>query len=364
MSVYLGLMSGTSMDGIDVALVDVASNKLLAAKTISFPNTIKKQLFELITERQCRLQELAKLNVVIGRAFADAANQLIKSTDMLPTQIQAIGSHGQTIAHDADGDIPYTIQLGCPHTIAELTGCKVVADFRTKDIVLGGRGAPFAPIYHDVLFGHIEKSLALVNIGGIANVSFLNQGKPPTGFDTGPGNCLMDAWIGKHHQQPYDKHGAFAAMGQVIDPLLKRLISDPYIKKTGPKSIGKEYFSLSWLDGYIDNSPYTPEDVQATLLAFTARTVADAIISSSNQPVKILICGGGAHNKQLLSTLADYLPQHLVQTTAAHGINPDYIEAMLIAWLASKALSNQALDMRAITGANKPAILGTIYHPA
>lgn len=360
MSVYLGLMSGTSMDGIDVALMDFQNNQLIAGRTYRYSEETQARLFAILQEKTASLASISQLNVLIGRDFAHAALALIEEANQPHHTIRAIGSHGQTIAHDAQALIPYTWQLGCAHTIAAMTGIDVVADFRTRDLANGGRGAPFAPLYHQALFQRqSNQSLVLVNIGGIANVSFFH-GKQVLGYDTGPGNCLMDAWIQRHQDQPYDKQGAWAQEGKVQAELLAALCADPYFNLPYPKSIGKEYFSLDWLQQCAEGHE-SPEDIQATLLQLTAWSIAAAIRGQDDKIDVLAVCGGGAHNQALLHALQEELPTTEVMSTEMLGVSPDFIEAMMFAWFAEKAIQKIPLDMHAITGAKKPAILGVIY---
>lgn len=359
MNLFIGLMSGTSMDGIDAALVDLSTQALIDGVTIPYSQSARDAIQEVLDGHHTP-GSLSQLNTLLGQEFAHAVQILLKKSNTTPSQVKAIGSHGQTLCHNTKTSIPYTVQLGCAHTIAELTSITVVADFRTRDVVLGGQGAPFAPVYHQALFNHLRPHpVAVVNIGGIANLTWLN-GDCVRGFDTGPGNCLMDAWIKKHHHHPFDKDGAWAASGTVIDELLNNLLADPYFIQPAPKSLGKEYFNDSWLYTRLQ-SHYLPQDVQATLLAFTAVTVGDSIKAQAATPSQVLICGGGAHNGQLLANLQQQLPEIPVQSTEKVGVNPDFIEAQLFAWLAEKALTGTALDLSQVTGAKGRAVLGAIY---
>ena len=360
MKLFIGLMSGTSMDGIDAALVDVNTNTLIKGITRPYSDKAKEWLHAVLNGVQTTPAVLSHLNTLLGREFALAAHQLLETAKVTPQQVVAIGSHGQTLCHDATAEIPYTVQLGCAHTIAELTGILVVADFRARDLVVGGQGAPFAPIYHEALFKEDAMPLAVVNIGGIANVTYLVPGVDVCGYDVGPGNCLMDAWIKKHLNVAYDAGGEWAATGQVMPPLLTTLLADPYFNLPPPKSLGKEYFSDAWLARYLQPND-APEDVQATLLALTATTIADAIQKSHLQCRSVAICGGGAHNIMLQNALIKQLPDLHVSSTKTFGIDPDFIEAMMFAWLADKTLSHTPLDLTRITGAKNRAILGAIY---
>lgn len=364
MTLYIGLMSGTSMDGIDAAVVDIKTNQLIDGLTIAYSQPAKLFLDEVLRAKGVSLGLLGQLNRILGIEFANAVNQLLKQSNLKSSDIVAIGSHGQTLCHDAADDIPYTLQLGCGHTIAELTQIPVVADFRTRDIVLGGQGAPFAPLYHEALFSQLNCPLAVVNIGGIANLSVITPGKATEGFDTGPGNCLMDAWIYAKLGKAYDAGGSWAASGQVIERLLESLQEDVYFKKAAPKSIGKEYFSLAWLNYHINtlsDKRLNPEDIQATLLLLTALSVSTAILALPSSPKRVLICGGGVHNLFLLSKIRQMLPGLIVTSTQTQGVDPDYLEAMMFAWLADKAMNKISLNTPSITGARGPGLLGVIY---
>ncbi|OCH99278.1 anhydro-N-acetylmuramic acid kinase [Legionella jamestowniensis] len=358
--IYIGLMSGTSMDGIDAAMIELESNSFIAGITKPYSQKAKDFLEQVLQEKKQSLPTYSQLNTMLGREFAKAALTLIEQVHLPCSNIKAIGSHGQTLYHDATAEIPYTVQLGCGHTIAESTGITVVADFRTRDLIVGGQGAPFAPIYHQALFKNQPLPLVVVNIGGIANLSYLSEDSTVHGYDTGPGNCLMDAWIKRNLGQEYDKNGEWAASGKVIESLLTDLLQDSYFKKAQPKSIGKEYFSLAWLERHL-KPEYSHADIQSTLLMLTVHTIARAVNFEKKPPSQVLICGGGAHNLTLLNALGLLLQDIPVKSTNAYGVNPDFIEALMFAWLANKTLTSEALDMHLITGAKRPAILGTIY---
>lgn len=361
MKLMIGLMSGTSMDGIDAALVDVSENRLVAGLTKPYSSSLQNQLLNLNTDNPISVSTLYQLNTRIGREFASAVLDLLNTASVDKSDVIAIGSHGQTISHDAMAEIPYTVQLGCAHTIAETTSLTVVADFRTRDLVLGGKGAPYAPLYHAVLFqNQINIPMAIVNIGGISNVSYLFADRDVSGYDIGPGNCLLDAWAQLHINKKYDQNGLWAASGKVIDSLLKKLLSDPYFFIALPKSISKEYFSLTWLKSYLQGFE-NPADVQATLVAFTANSIAAAIKNIQPSIKQVVICGGGAHNVTLMREIQTKLPNILLDSSSKFGVDPDYLEAMMFAWLADKALSRTPVDLRNITGAKKPSILGAVY---
>ncbi len=365
MQLFIGLMSGTSMDGIDAALVDVSNHRLIKGITRPYSSATYAYLRDVLEGKKNSLPMLSQLNTLLGREFAEAVHELLKQANISFKHVTAIGSHGQTLCHDATADIPYTLQLGCGHTIAALTGIPVVADFRTRDVVLGGQGAPFAPLYHQVLFGQFNNektndATAVVNVGGIANVTFLAPNEPVQGYDTGPGNCLMDFWIQKHLNKPFDAGGEWANSGCVIESLLSTLLSDTYFKLSAPKSLDKAYFSPHWLEQHLSPDDL-PQDVQATLLTLTATTISEAILSSHLTIKQVMICGGGVHNHLLLNAISTLLPLVDVMSTQSVGVSPDFLEAMMFAWLAQQRLNQTPLDLRSITGAMRPAVLGAIY---
>jgi anhydro-N-acetylmuramic acid kinase len=359
MALYIGLMSGTSMDGIDAALVEMPSNTLIYGNTTKYPDEVKSRIDSIISGNPISLSAICQLNTLIGREFAKATINVLKNAELTPQDISAIGSHGQTVCHDTRSNIPYTLQLGCAHTISSYTGISVVADFRTRDIVHGGQGAPFAPLYHQELLSPIEERVAVVNIGGISNISVIDPIQKTVGWDIGPGNCLMDAWIHQCQGVFFDSEGSWARQGEIIAPLLDHLLSDPFLASGSPKSIGKEYFSLLWLESYLKTG-YKPVDIQATLVALTANSIADAINQQKNIN-RLYLCGGGAHNTYLHQQIAAFLPEVSVQSIAALGINPDFLEAMMFAWLAQQTMMNNPVDLTTITGSTGPAILGAIY---
>lgn len=360
MALYVGLMSGTSMDGIDAALVQMPSNTLLCGITKKYSPDLKKLIDKVINGNNLSLAIICQLNTLIGREFSEAVSDLLQEANVLPKDIMAVGSHGQTLCHDTSSRIPYTLQLGCGHTISSLTGITVVADFRTRDLVNGGQGAPFAPLYHQELFSKFDTNVAVVNIGGIANVTFISSGQPTEGWDVGPGNCLMDAWINQHLGKSFDADGLWARQGQVISPLLSQLLLDPFLGLASPKSIGKEYFSLSWLGSYLKKE-YKPVDIQSTLIAFTAHSIAETILREKSTIKHLYLCGGGTHNIYLFKKLADLLPGITVSSIADIGVSPDYLEAMMFAWLAAQTIHQIPVNLSSITGSKGPAILGAVY---
>ena len=358
MNLYLGLMSGTSMDGVDVALFDAETLRLINSCTYLYSEKTRLVLQKICNTKPLLWEEVYGLNKIIGEEFAAAANSLLQTTAYKASDIKAIGNHGQTIAHDASALVPYTLQIACSHTIAERTGIAVVSDFRTRDLVLGGKGAPLAPLFHAKLFEEQKKPVVVINIGGIANLSFITD-NIITGYDIGPGNCLLDAWIFQHQKKFYDAEGRWANTGKVLPGILNSMLREDFFKKSKPKSIGKEYFSLTWLNKYLSGSE-EPEDVQATLLALTVELLAKAVLSLEEAPEDIFICGGGAHNTALMQSLQSKL-EYQVKSTKEIGLNPDHIEASMCAWLAHACMNNLALNCEQITGAKHPAIYGVIY---
>jgi anhydro-N-acetylmuramic acid kinase len=361
MNLYIGLMSGTSMDGIDAALLDVNSNQLIAGLTQPYSSIVKNYLRIVQNEQKVEIGFISQLNTLIGQEFGRSVLELLESSHVSSHDVTGIGSHGQTICHNALAEIPYTVQLGCAHTIAEITKIPVVADFRTRDLVVGGQGAPFAPIYHQALFKDYELPLAVINIGGIANITYLTGQNSAVGYDVGPGNCLMDLWIKKKLDKPYDANGEWASQGEVISPLLNGMLADPYFSLGVPKSIGKEYFSEHWIHDHLHQQIYDDIDVQSTLLALTAKTISDSLLSSKLNLKNAFLCGGGVHNNVLIKKIKEHLPHIAIESTESVGINPDYIEAMMFAWLAEKTLKKTPLNLTKITGARAPAILGAVY---
>lgn len=359
MDCYIGLMSGTSIDAIDAVLVDFAHNppRCLATYTHSWPLALQNTLLELsqTAPTDIPLATLAPLNRTVGELLAAAALGVWAKGK--GTQIKAIGSAGQTLYHSPNSQPAYTYQLGDASTLAELTTIPVVSDFRLRDVAAGGQGAPLAPLFHQAFFAHHEETRVIVNIGGIANITVLIPHQPVIGFDTGPGNALLNAWIFHHYQRSRDEAGQWASQGKVNTQLLNDLLQDPYFAKPAPKSTGRDYFNDIWLKNYITNNDLPPEDVQATLLALTVQTIVNAI--TPYQPQRVLVCGGGVHNPPLMNGLQKGL-NCPVNTTQTAGIEPDWLEAMGFAWLAKQRLEQRLVDTTAITGAQHPLILGSI----
>lgn len=366
MHLYIGLMSGTSVDGIDAALVaidDTGAPRLLATHQHAFPNNIRAEIQALMQPGENEIDREGMLDMRLGELFADAARALLRISDKQAREIRAIGSHGQTIRHRPRAEYPFTRQIGNPSVIAERAGITTVADFRARDMAAGGEGAPLVPAFHNAVFRKPGVNRAIVNLGGIANVSFLpsDRGAPVIGFDTGPGNTLLDHWVAHHQGHPHDANGEWAATGKVLQPLLARLLADEYFSQTPPKSTGREHFHPDWLRSHLSGTE-PAADVQATLSELTARSIVDAIhklLPSTTD--EVYVCGGGAHNLDLLRRLAAALGNISLATTQALGLDPDWIEATAFAWLAHQTLSGHGGNLPSVTGASRAVILGGIY---
>ena len=361
---YIGLMSGTSIDSIDAALVDFggAAPQLLAQHNHPISAQLKQQILSLCQPGDNELDRMGELDRALGAHFADAALAVLRQSNYQADQIRAIGSHGQTVRHRPPGtrEWPFTLQIGDPNTIAERTGITTVADFRRRDIAANGQGAPLAPAFHQAVFHSTVNERFVVNIGGMANVTHLPTQGQAIGFDTGPGNVLMDAWIGRHLGHEFDRDGEWAAQGHSIAPLVSRLLDHPFFRQAPPKSTGRETFHLDWLLESLQDQP--PIDVQASLLELSARSIADCIQPLSQTTAsEIYLCGGGAYNRQLLVRLQQLLPQHRVETTMALGLAPEWVEAAAFAWLARQTQGRLSGNLPAVTGADKPVILGGVY---
>lgn len=365
MALYLGLISGTSMDAIDAALVDIDGARCALTHALSrpYPQALRTQLFALINAPdQCRLDDIGQLDTEIGEAFAATALDLLHEAGVAGPRVTAVGSHGQTLRHQPHGEHPFTWQIGNPHLIAERTGITTVADFRRRDIAAGGEGAPLMPAFHQAVLSSGDENRAVINIGGIANFTWLPRSGTVIGFDTGPGNCLMDAWATRHLGAAFDRGGAWAANGRRHEELLEHCLTDAYFAAEPPKSTGRELFNMRWLEAHLaafGNSP-KPEDVQATLCELTARSIAEAC-RSFGESQRVLLCGGGSHNLELRRRLAAHLPHARVDTTAALGLDPDHVEATGFAWLAHRALGGLAGNLPAVTGAQRSVVLGSIH---
>ena len=364
---FLGLMSGTSADAIDAALVRFPSEggcAFVHGMTRPWDPALRTELVALGQGGKIRsLDALARLDAEVGLAFAETARALLADAGVQPEQVAAIGSHGQTVRHRPQAPLPFTMQLGDANRIAEMTGITTVADFRRRDVAAGGQGAPLMPAFHIAMLGTADADRAVLNLGGIANLSLLRRDGSLLGFDTGPANALLDAWCQLHLGNPYDADGAFAASGVVDPTLLQRLKADPWFTLPPPKSTGREQFHLSWVAAQLADGARSAADVQATLLELTVSTVVDALLAHLPKVTELLVCGGGVHNSRLMQRLTARLPGVTVQSSAARGLDPDYMEAMGFAWLARQTLAGLPGNLPSVSGARGPRILGAI-HPA
>lgn len=363
---FIGLMSGTSLDAIDVTLVDFASQppRPLAVHSHPFPPALRAELLALCHgSMKDELQHMATLDVRLGRLFAEAALAVLKECDIPASAIRAIGSHGQTVRHEPTGEYPFTVQIGDPNSIAQLTGITTVADFRRRDIAAGGQGAPLVPAFHAAVFRSTDEDRVILNIGGMANVTLLphDQQQPVSGFDTGPGNVLMDVWVARHLDTPHDAGGRWAGSATAHPELLALLLEDQYFQRPPPKSTGRERFNMTWLEARLKKISPEPAQVQATLCALTAISSAAAIKRYAPQTKRVLVCGGGVHNTTLMQRLTTELPGIAVESTQVLGLDPDWVEALAFAWLAKQTLDGRPGNLPSVTGAQAPVVLGGIY---
>jgi len=361
---YIGLLSGTSMDAVDSALVDFSDEtpKLISTHNEIFPINLKKECESHITKKNTSTDSLEKLNIELGHLFATAANNLISQSKIEKNKIIAIGSHGQTIFHKPNDPKPFSLQIGDGNIIASSTNIKTIADFRSKDISLGGQGAPLTPAFHEVLFRNDNSNQAVINIGGITNITYLPKDfkKLIIGFDSGPGNTLLDLWAEKYLNKTYDENGNWGKSGKINLQLLESFLNDGYFKLPLPKSTGREHFNLAWLENYLTEN-LKPEDVQATLVELTAKSIANHIEKFAPETQEIILCGGGTHNDFLCLRIQENLKNIPVFTTEKYGFHPDWIEAMTFAWLAKQNLDQKPGNLPSVTGATKAAVLGSVY---
>ncbi len=397
----VGVLSGTSVDAVDAALVRFGAGvELVATHTLPYPPELRAELLALAVPGDGEIDRLGSADVAVGRHFARAVNALLAAAGIDRSLVAAVGSHGQTVRHRPRAAVPFTLQVGDPNVIAAETGLPVVADFRRKDMALGGQGAPLVPAFHAAVFGRPGEARAVVNIGGIGNLTALpaDPAAPVLGFDTGPGNTLLDAWSRRHLGTPMDRDGAFAARGRVDEDLLRACLADPFFAQPPPKSTGPEHFSPAWLEerlrgascragspdpaaGAAPESPASaagerrrgretppstcaPEDVQATLVALTAESIAAAVRATlGTAAAGVFVCGGGARNPVLMRALQERLPAARVATTDALGVDPGWVEAMAFAWLARQRLRGEPGNCVAVTGARRAAVLGGLWRP-
>jgi anhydro-N-acetylmuramic acid kinase len=362
-TLYLGLISGTSVDGIDAALASFEpSPRLHAALTHPYPDDLRERLLELAQgDGATTLDEIGALDARIAECFAQAALALLERANVSSKDVRALGSHGQTLRHRPNARPRFTMQLGDPSLIAERTGITTVADFRRADFAAGGQGAPLLPIFHAALFARPGEVRGVLNLGGISNLTVLHADGSVTGFDIGPANGLLDAWCALQTGAPFDRDGALAARGQVDRALLVRLLDEDYFRAAPPKSTGREQFHLDWLRSRLGGASRKPEDVQATLIELTARSVADAVHAHAKGARELLACGGGTHNPPLMRALQGALAPLPVRSTAECGVDPDYVEATAFAWLARERLAGRPGNLPGVTGAKGLRLLGGIY---
>lgn len=369
MALHIGLISGTSADAVDAALVNVTPDgvELIACHSEAIPDAMSATLRSVIEEPMVDRSTLWQLDVRIGELFARAAVNLLDEAGVEAAKVRAIGSHGQTIYHAPDAEYPTTVQIGDPNVIAERTGITTVADMRRRDIAAGGQGAPLAPAFHAAVFRSHERDRAVLNVGGIANLTVLpaDDRASVTGFDTGPGNTLMDAWTARARDvaSAMDVDGLWARSGDCDQRLLDALMAEPYFAIAPPKSTGRELFNLHWLDGVLArlDGEVAPEDVQRTLCELTASTVAAAVAEHASGVREVLVCGGGVHNPLTMERLEDLLRPVDVRSTESAGLHPDWVEAAAFAWLAARTLDGDSGTLPSVTGASHPVILGGIY---
>ena len=368
-SLYIGLMSGTSLDGIDAVLAKIGRNgeaSTLESISTPFSPELRQTLFELQSPAPNELHREKQAGNALALAYADAVDQLLQKAKLKPSDISALGAHGQTIRHQPDlGEMAYTHQTLNPALLAEKTGIDVIADFRSRDLAAGGHGAPLVPAFHAQQFVE-EKNLAILNIGGIANLTLLPRNGEVTGFDTGPGNMLMDAWIYQQQGSTFDENGQWALQGKVNKVLLTKMLSDSFFAKTPPKSTGRDDFHLAWLQEKMGSEDINAEDVQATLLHLTAQTVLESLMNHAPQTQKLIVCGGGARNHALMNLLKvkseDFFKRTLEITTSdSAGIDPQLVEGLAFAWLAWAHKEKRPANLPAVTGAKGPRILGACY---
>ncbi len=360
------------MDGVDAVLCDISENSVQTIDCVSYPypTPLLTILHSLCSPGSEEINLMGSADRAVADTFARAVNRLLEKNHLAPDDIVALGSHGQTVRHHPGGvavhrvasTFGFTLQIGDPNTLAILTGIDVISDFRRKDIALGGEGAPLVPAFHQAVFAREQASRTVVNIGGIANISVLapkHNSQGVTGFDTGPGNTLMDAWCRQHTGNPYDEGGLWAAGGTPDNRLLRRMLDDPYFHRNGPKSTGREYFNLTWLHDVITPLVIAPQDVQASLLSLTATSISDAVRSQPSSG-DIIVCGGGAFNHTLMDALSRALPDCQISTSKTVGIHPQWVEGAAFAWLAYAFTQKIPGNVPAVTGASRPAVLGTL----
>jgi len=354
---YVGVMSGTSCDGIDMALVDFDGGvKTLHSRYFAYDNLLKNKLLALISDQPVSISELSGLDAQLGQLYGQKILQFLQENNINRESVEAIGLHGQTVFHSPNHEFANTIQLGSAAITAKQTGITTVANFRQLDVAHGGQGAPLAPVFHQEIFQDKEQTILVLNLGGIANISLLKN-KHVLGFDTGPANCLMDEWIMQHKNESYDAQGQWARTGQVHTGLLRDMLCDRYFQQKSPKSTGRELFNSKWLEKHLTNHDVEAVDVQRTLLQLTVDSITKSVKQLNENCSYMVVCGGGAHNSFLLELLATNL-QIPIHNSIKFGIDPDFVESVLMAWLAHQNMTNQRLDLQQVTGTNNALLYG------
>ena len=357
---YIGLMSGTSLDGVDAVLARFSGQRVRVVDSghVRFSDELRRELFLLNSSGKNEINRAAQTGNALARRYAAAVRKLLARSRRHSSAVAAIGCHGQTIRHRPG--LGYTTQIGNPALLAELTGNCVAADFRSRDVAAGGQGAPLAPGLHAAFFWSKGEDRAVLNLGGIANLTLLRRGRPVLGFDSGPGNCLLDLWAARHLGMPYDRNGRWAAGGQVQEKLLGKMLATPYFAESPPKSTGRDLFNPDWLRRMLKGG-VRARDVQATLLELTARTVTDALARHGRGIKRVIACGGGVRNRALMSRLAELIAPGKLDSSARHGLDPRLVEATAFAWLAMRTLEGSPGNIPAVTGARGPRVLGAVY---
>ena len=370
---FIGLMSGTSLDGVDVALVAFTEQKtqMLHSHFLAYPAALRAQVLALQHPTENELENTALIGNALAKIYAEAVNQLLVDAQLSSNQIVAIGCHGQTIRHRPgfEDGIGFTLQIGNAALLSELTSITVISDFRSRDIAAGGQGAPLVPAFHQAVFADKQINRAIINIGGIANITYLgssenssNKSNGVYGFDSGPGNMLLDAWIKQHKNLDYDANGDWASTGQVIPSLLSDMLAEPYFALLPPKSTGRDLFNQAWLqEKLLATTTLRPQDVAYTLVALTAHSIYNALTQHCGEFNEVYVCGGGAHNRLLIESLQTLLGETKCDSTESLGVGADWVEAIAFAWLAKQCINKKTANLAEVTGAKGPRILGAIY---
>lgn len=360
---FIGIMSGTSFDGVDAVIVTLNEGELKVVDAIAqpMPHALRTAVLRLSQAGPQSLEDLYRVDIQLGELYAETALALLKKAQLEPHEIRAIGLHGQTIRHFPEQAIPFTSQIGDPNTVVARTGITTVCDFRRGDVARGGQGAPLAPAFHQAYFYDPKEQRVVLNIGGFSNITLLPRNGTVSGFDTGPGNVLMDAYMQTYCDKPYDIDGELAASGHIHERFLTQLLAHPYFTKTSPKSTGRDEFNLALIQDLLSSYELTPAAAMATLTELTARSITSAILDAQPDTNRLFVCGGGADNQYLMSRIAALLPGIVCGTTESIGLSHKLVEPCLMAWLAQQTLDKQSVNLSTITGSDKPAILGGVY---